>query len=210
MKGFFLIAIIACMCACLRASAQAVPDTTLNRVVPDTMPARNAPILESPAPDQAAYDSLKKRLPPFQPNPKKSALYSAILPGAGQLYNRQYWKIPVIYAGVGAAVYFLIDNSNQYQRYRRAYVARINNPNVQDDFTGKYDQGQLQVRQNTYRKYLDMTILFTGIGYTLQVMDALTFAHLKNFDISKDISMRVRPVAMPNGDPGLGLVMNFH
>lgn len=209
MRGLFWLGLFLCLCASSGVTAQAVPDTTLNRVVPDTMPARNAAILDAPSPEQAAYDSLKVKLLPFQPNPKKSALYSAILPGAGQLYNRQYWKIPVIYAGVGAAIYFLVDNSNQYQRYRSGYIARINNPNIQDDFTGRYDQSQLQVLQNAYRKYLDLTILFTGLGYTLQVLDALTFAHLKNFDVSQNISLRMQPVALPNGDPGLGLVMRF-
>ena len=213
MKGFFWLLLIACCCSGLRATAQAVPDTSLNQVVPDTLPARNAPILDSPAPDQVAYDSLKVKLKPFQPNPKKSALYSAVFPGAGQIYNRQYWKVPVVYVGVGVALYFIIDNSRQYQRYRTAYIARINNANVQDEFTGlgsaSYLESYLNTYQNTYRKYLDMTILFTAIGYTLQVMDALAFAHLKNFDISKDISMRLQPVAMPGGDPGLGLVMKF-
>lgn len=214
MKGFFWLVFTVCLCWAVSSGAQAVPDTTLNRVVPDTLPARNAPILDAPAPDQVAYDSLKKELKPFQPNPKKSALYSAILPGAGQLYNRQYWKIPVVFVGVGVAAYFIAENSYQYQRYRRGYIARIGSANVQDEFTDAHYsqsevQSRLQVLQNAYRKYLDMTILFTGLGYTLQVMDALTFAHLKNFDVSKNISMRMKPVAMPNGDPGFGLVMNF-
>ncbi len=213
MKLLYGLGCVICLCGSINACAQAVPDTSLNRVVPDTLPARNAPILESPAPDQVAYDSLKGKLRPFQPNPKKSALYSAIFPGLGQLYNRQYWKLPIVYAGVAASVYFLINNSKEYQRYRSAYIARINNANVQDEFTrlGSADdvKSYVQVNQNAYRKYLDMTILFTGLGYTLQVMDALAFAHLKNFDVSQNISMRLQPVAMPNGDPGLGLVMKF-
>lgn len=208
-NGFYWLALAFCLHAGSTASAQAVPDTSLNRVVPDTLPARNAPILSAPAPDQAAYDSLKKTPAPFQPNPKKSALYSAILPGLGQLYNRQYWKAPVIYAGMAASFYFLIDNARQYERYRRGYIARINNASVQDEFTGLRSQAELQILQNAYRKYLDLTILFTGLGYVIQVADALAFAHLKNFDVSKNISMRLRPVALPNGDPGFGLVMNF-
>jgi hypothetical protein len=203
----FMIAIATCIPQ--GVSAQAVPDTTLNRVVPDTLPARNAPILDQPGPEQAAYDSLHKIHQPFQPNPKKSALYSAILPGTGQLYNRQYWKVPIVYAGVGVAIYFLVDNSKQYQKFRRAYINRINNPAYQDEFTGVYSQSNLQTLQNAYKKYLDMTTLFTALGYTIQVLDALAFAHLKNFDVSQNISLRMQPVAMPNGDPGFGLVMNF-
>jgi hypothetical protein len=200
----------------LGVQAQAVPDTSLNRVVPDRIPPRNAPVLESPGPDQAAYDSLRGKVLPFQPNPKKSALYSAILPGAGQLYNRQYWKIPVVYAGVGAAAGFIIYNSNKYREYRHAYISRINNPTYTDEFTTIYSnlspaqlQQQLQLLQNAYKKDLDLTVLLSTIGYTLQVLDALAFAHLRNFDVSRDISMNVQPVAMPRGGPGLGLVMRF-
>ena len=192
------------------AWSQAVPDTSLNRVLADTIPARNAAILDAPSAEQVAYDTMRGKRLPFQPNPKKSALYSTILPGSGQLYNRQYWKIPVIYAGIGASAYFMIDNSRQYQRYRKAYVARINNPSYQDEFTKEgRSMNDLQVLQNAYKKQLDLTVLLTTVGYMLQVLDALAFAHLKNFDVSRDISMQMQPVAMPRGEPGLGLVFRF-
>ena len=204
-----LIVVLICFLPGL-AGAQAVMDTSMNQIVGDTLPARNAPVREIPSAEQAAYDSLKGIHAPFQPNPKKSALYSAILPGAGQLYNRQYWKIPVVYAGVGATVGFIIHNSNQYRRFRKAYVSRINDPTFQDEFTL---QGRtindLQILQNAYKKDLDLTVLLGVIGYTLQVLDALTFAHLRNFDVSKNISLKMQPVSMPNGDAGLGLVMRF-
>ena len=185
--------------------AQVVEDTLQNAAVSDT--------IVSAVPlngiKKVGYDTALKSKITFQPNPKKSALYSAILPGSGQLYNRQYWKIPVVYAGVAASVYFLIDNSENYRRYRRAYISRINNPFYQDEFSGIRSMQDLQTLQNYHKKYLDMTILLTAVGYTLQVMDALAYAHLRNFDISGSISMKVQPVAMPNGYPGLGLVMNF-
>lgn len=195
--------------AAAKVSAQAVPDTTLNQVLPDTLPARTTPILTSPSAEQVKYDSLHVLLLPFQPNPKKSALYSAILPGAGQFYNRQYWKIPVIYLGIGVATYFLVDNSKQYQRYRRAYISRINNPNFQDEFTGVRSVGDLKILQDFYKKNLDMTVLFTTVGYMLQVMDALAFAHLRNFDISKNISLKMQPLLLPNGGVGMGLALRF-
>ena len=145
---------------------------------------------------------------PFQPNPKKAGLYSSIVPGLGQLYNREYWKIPVIYAGIGVATYFIAKNLSEYQSYRLAYINRINNPNFVDQYTGIYQESQLQQLQNDYNKYLDLTVLFTGLGYALQVLDAVTSAHLKNFDISRDISMKMRPVVTPYG-VGMGLVMNY-
>lgn len=200
--------------------AQAVPDTSLNqgllsdslmikkeaelekrtRVVPLAPTIEETPVLT----EQRAY----------QPKPKKSALYSAIFPGIGQINNRQYWKVPVVYAGVGVAAYFLVENTRQYRRYRKAYVERLSNPNYQDEFSELYANNPnlptlLKNNQDQYKKWLDMTYLYTGVGYLLQIVDALAFAHLKNFDISQDISLRFETVTHPNG-AGVGFVMRFH
>ncbi|MBS1782295.1 MAG: hypothetical protein JSS78_04455 [Bacteroidetes bacterium] len=140
-------------------------------------------------------------------NPKKAGLYSAILLGSGQLYNKQYWKIPIIYAGAGAAFYFIQFNSQKYQTYRKAYIAALEGkPN---EFTGKYDLNALKQLQDGYKRYLDMTVLFTVVGYTLQVIDAIVFSHLKNFDMSPDISVHFTPVIYPTGGVGMGMAINF-
>lgn len=162
----------------------------------------------APTPRVVMADTLPAKVLPFQPNPKKSGMYSALLPGMGQIYNRQYWKAPVIYAGLAVAGYFFVDNLNNYRDYRKAYIGRTNNPYPTDKYVGIYSTDQLQQLQNDYNRFLDLTVLFTTLGYALQVIDAITSAHLKNFDISRDISMRVAPVANPQG-LGLGLVMNF-
>ena len=156
--------------------------------------------------DTVQTDSLKPQ--PFQPNPKKAGMYSAILPGLGQYYNRQYWKVPVVYGGLGIAAYFIISDLKDYQSYRKAYIGRINNPYPTDQYVNIYTEDQLQQLQNDYSKYLDMSVLFTGIGFALQVVDAITAAHLKNFDVSRDISLQMRPVVFPSG-AGLGLVLTF-
>ena len=182
---------------------QAATDTTLNS------PADSGRVIVNhQAAPVAVADTVPARVQPFQPNPKRSGLYSAILPGLGQLYNRQYWKVPVIYAGLGIATYFIVDNYNNYESYRKAYIGRINNPYPTDKYVGLYTTDQLQQLQNDYNKYLDMTVLFTGLGYALQVIEAMTGAHLKNFDVSRDISMHFQPVAYPNAI-GLGLVVNL-
>jgi len=208
--GFILIITCSCLAASQYCFAQAVPDTSLNNIITDTIHQKKAipgpqPVIKSTA-DSTPLISAKRK--PFQPNPKKAGLYSALLPGLGQLYNRQYWKVPVVYVGIGAAGYFFVKNLNNYQSYRKAYISRINNPNYTDKYTGIYTPEQLQQLQNDYNKYLDLTVLLSAVGYTLQVLDAITSAHLKNFDISRDISMRLSPVATPQG-VGLGLVMNF-
>ncbi len=156
---------------------------------------------------QANVDTVVKAHP-YQPNPKKAGLYSAIVPGLGQAYNHEYWKIPVIYVGIGVAGYFIADNLNNYQSYRKAYISRINNPNPTDKYVNIYTTAQLSQLQNDYNKYLDLTVMFTSLGYVLQILDAVTSAHLKNFDISRDISLHMMPVATPNY-VGFGLVANF-
>lgn len=212
---FLLLLLVLCGTG-LHTAAQAVPDTSLNTVIPDSLAERRraelAPRMEAvpPAPANAPLVA-----GPFQPNPKKSALYSAILPGAGQFYNREYWKVGLVYAGVGAATYFLIDNTKQYREFRRAYVARITDLNVQDEYTNLWSPDPIQTRSNlqtlqdTYKRYLDLTVLLSVVGYTLQVLDALTFAHLKNFDVSRDITLRLAPVAAPGGGIGVGLVFGY-
>jgi hypothetical protein len=167
--------------------------------------------LDTSAANSVNADSIALALKPhpFQPNPKKAGLYSSIVPGLGQLYNREYWKIPVVYAGAAIAAYFISKNLKQYQSYRLAYINRINNPNFVDKYTGIYQETQLQQLQNDYNKYLDLSVLFTGLGYALQVLDAVTSAHLKNFEISRDISIHMRPVVAPPYGIGMGLVMNY-
>lgn len=140
------------------------------------------------------------------PNPKKAGLYAAILPGAGQIYNKQYWKLIVVYGGAAAAAYFIQFNADKYQTYKRAYIAALEGK--PHEFSDIYSTAALKQLQDGYKKYLDMTVLFTSLGYTLQIMDAIVFAHLKNFDVSKDVSLRFQPVVDPNG-VGMGLVMHF-
>jgi hypothetical protein len=157
----------------------------------------NAIIAAATAPKQA-----------FQPNAKRAGLYSAIVPGLGQAYNRQYWKVPIIYAGLSVAGYFFVNNLTNYQNYRKAYVGRINNPYPTDKYVNIYSRDQLLQLQNEYNKFLNLTVLFTSLGYSLQIVEAITGAHLKNFDVSRDISLRLEPVSSSYG-PAFGLVMHL-
>lgn len=164
------------------------------------------------APDTGAVltmpqgESLRKSI-----TPQKTALYSAVIPGLGQIYNRHYWKVPVVYVGAGVAIYFLYDNTTNYNKYRRMYSGYLSNDPealadmAQSNLTPEY----VKYLQDYHRRYLDITVLATVLGYTLQVLDAAIFAHLKGFDISEDISLRMQPVAYPGNGMGIGLVMRF-
>lgn len=153
-------------------------------------------------------DTLSAKKKPFEPNAKKAGMYSSILPGLGQTYNRQYWKIPIVYAILGTAGYFIGFNYNRYSDYRLAYIAAIDGDPATEGKYPLYEAGDLQRLQNQAKKDLDILVLLTSVGYALQIMDAVASAHLKNFDISRDISMKVQPVIQPNF-VGMGLVMNF-
>jgi hypothetical protein len=168
----------------------------------------------SPAPDsttirwEGKWSTPKER---FQPIPKKAIMYSAILPGLGQVYNRQYWKVPIIYAGMAAAFIAYDFNSSRYETYKKAYIARIdNNPSTTDEFVGLYTDANLKTLQDSYKRFADMTILFTAVGFAIQSLDALTAAHLKNFDVSKDISFRFSPTVLPSGQIGIAMIFKTH
>ncbi len=181
--------------------AQATDSTRIN---PSGTTFRNAPKNET------NRTILKKE--PWQPDPKKAGLYATLIPGLGQVYNRQYWKLPIVYAGLGVAGYFIVRNTKEYNKYRKAYIGRLNNDYPTDEFVGIYSVDQLKQIQSDYNKNLSMTILFSSLAYMMQIMDAVTAAHLRNFDISRDISMQMRPVITPIGGRiggGMGLVMNF-
>lgn len=192
------------------AQSLSTPDSLHIRTTDTTQ--KTSPAVRAAKGPRIDEDSLAFALKPhpYQPNPKKSGMYAAIFPGLGQAYNHQYWKIPIVYAGFGIAGYFIVKNSTEYQSFRKAYIGRLPpNSNFTDEYVGIYDGAQLKQLQDERKKYLDMTVLFTGIGYFVQILDAITSAHLKNFDISRDISMHMQPVAMPYNGVGLALVMNF-
>ncbi len=146
----------------------------------------------------------------FQPDPKRAGLYAALIPGMGQLYNRQYWKMPIVFATMGTTIYFVIKRNNEYQRYRKAYVSRIAfGTNSTDEFQGVLSTEGIKQYQDEAKQSMDMMVVYTLIGYAGQIMEAISAAHLRNFDISKDLSMQVRPLLTPINTFGVGLVVNF-
>lgn len=153
-------------------------------------------------------DSIVKKK--FEPDPKRAGLFSALVPGLGQCYNRQYWKMPIVYAAMGTTVYLVIKRNNEYQRYRKAYVSRIaDEANSDDEFQGILSTAAIKQYQDEAKQNMDMMVVFTVIGYAGQIMEAIAGAHLRNFDISKDLSLQFRPVLTPVNTFGVGLVVNF-
>ncbi len=147
--------------------------------------------------------------------PKKKAMFSAILPGLGQIYNKQYWKLPIVYGGLGVAGYYLVKNTDDYNKYRRIYAGRLSGREEYFQMESQYTLEQIKIKQDEAREYRDLTVLFTVLGYGLQIVDALVFAHLKDFDISDDLAMQIRPTLTPNPfnfyrpAVGMGMVIKF-
>nr|WP_307735058.1 DUF5683 domain-containing protein [Chitinophaga nivalis] len=138
-------------------------------------------------------------------SPRKAALYSAVIPGLGQAYNREYWKIPLIYAAIGTCTYFFIDNMKTYKEFRDAY--RLKKAGIPDP-NGKYniyDPESLKYNRDTFREYMDYSVLFFILAYGLNIADATVFAHLRTFDMSNDLSIRVSPTLINNRTLGVGV-----
>jgi hypothetical protein len=122
---------------------------------------------------------------------------SLLLPGWGQLYNRRPWKVPIIYAGFGVFAYFIIDNHRGYLDYDRA-VKCVGfpgscNPNPYYVLGQSYGiQGLINIREG-FRRYRDLNFIFCGLWYALQAVDAYVDAHMREFNVSEDLSLDVHP-----------------
>jgi hypothetical protein len=164
---------------------------------------------------QAATDSLKILPDSLQPHSvKKATLLSAALPGAGQWYNKKHWKIPIIYAGMGACVYFAVENDRQYQQFLQAFLDRTDGDSTTvDPYVGIYtDPAQLIELQDTYRQWRDLSIIIGVAVYALNILDAHVDAHLYDFNVNKNLSLRLEPAAwrMPAGGAiGFNLQIGF-
>lgn len=122
--------------------------------------------------------------------PSKAAFYSAILPGLGQAYNKDYWKIPLVYGAMGASTYYYIHNNNQYHRARDAYKRRLAGFN-DDEFQGdRYlSDATLVNAQKQFQRNRDLSMLVTIGFYVLNIVEANVAAHLKQFNVSENLSL---------------------
>jgi len=167
----------------------------------------------------------------FKPNSKKATIYAAIFPGLGQIYNRKYWKLPLVYGGFMGCLYAITWNGNQYNGFRRAYLDFIDgdpNTNSWDDYRyGSYLRMDpstwtadmkssfattLKSARDYYRRYRDMSYIITIGVYLITIIDAYVDAQLFDFDISPDLGMHVEPVLFdrtPNSARSFGMQLSF-
>lgn len=124
----------------------------------------------------------------------KATIYSLVLPGLGQAYNKKYWKIPIIYIGFGALTYFAIQNNGYYKDYRNAYlwVQTEGASGVDNQYT-KYNSDQLYSTMNFYQSNRDLSYILMVLLYTINIVDAAVDAHLYDFDVNDELSLKLAP-----------------
>ena len=170
----------------------------LSNAYSQAVPAENTvAIKDSSATKKSKVDTAKQKIY----DPKVAARRSAIIPGWGQAYNKKYWKIPIIYAGLGVTGYIFVNNIKIYKEYKFAYSARIKAepPTLDstdyhqlDDIYKVLSPNSIRSARDEFRRYVDYSALIFILLWGLNVVDAAVDAHLKNFDVSPDLSLQFK------------------
>ena len=156
--------------------------------------------------------------PSDYPHAGKATLYSLLVPGLGQIYNREYWKVPIYLGLMGFGIHYYFDCAQNFERFRSIYL-EATNPDVQ--YNGPITAQQAQYYRNLYRRYRDYALLAVAAVYLLQIIDANVFSYMHNFEVTDDLSMNMSPtVIMPDNNqlafntsgqmPAIGLRIGFN
>lgn len=121
--------------------------------------------------------------------PSKAAFYSAIVPGLGQVYNKKYWKVPLVYGGMGLSLYYYGWNNTKYHEYRDAYKSKLAGREVTGELAG-IDADRLIRGQRFHQKNRDLSLLITAGIYLLNIIDANVDAHLMQFNVDENLTLR--------------------
>jgi len=167
--------------------------------------------------EKRAKDSISRR----KRDQHRATIYSAILPGAGQAYNKKYWKVPIVWAAVGIPAYAYFYNKEWYNKCQYALAVTVNGST--GDSLSKVDPALLPLvlrgdetsiinHRNEFRKDQDYAVLFVLLFWGLNIVDATVDAHLKGFNVNDNLSMKVKPTFMPGPymSAGVSLVFDLH
>ena len=163
-------------------------------------------------------DGVVNYRPNDYPHAGTATLYSLLVPGLGQIYNREYWKLPIYLGLMGFGVHYYADCAKNYTRFRNIYLEATD---TEVTYEGPITADQALYYRNLYRRYRDYAMLAVAAVYLLQVIDANVFSYMHDFEVSDDLSMRVEPTVImpefqlasnsnPLSTPKLGLKLNFN
>lgn len=160
----------------------------------------------------------KRNWATWKPDTKRAMWLALVLPGAGQIYNRKYWKLPIVYAGYAALIYAIIYTNGKYSDYRKAYISIADEDESTNTWQKYIPAGQtvenvdtgwltnaLNQRYMRFRRYRDLSIIGIVAWYGLSIIDAFVDAQLFNFDITPDLSLRVEPEIKLNDYRNVGV-----
>ena len=181
----------------------------------DSIAREDAALLQEDTTSVVVAKPEKKRVPrdwsTWKPNPQRALWLALVLPGAGQIYNRKYWKLPIVYGGFIGCLYAMNWNNTMYKDYSQAYIDLVDkDPNTRsynlflhlgtqiDDSNKKYYEDIFRKRKDRFRRWRDLSFFVLLGVYALSVIDAYVDAELSNFDISKDLSLKVEPTILNN------------
>ena len=147
-------------------------------------------------------------------SPAKATVFSAVLHGLGQVYNKKYWKVPIIYGGIGTTMYFAISNHNSFKKFKTAYGLRVDgDPNTIDEFDEILSETGLQANMDYHQRNRDLSYILAGLFYVLNIVDAAVDAHLFDFPKNDNLSFYLQPsMELTNNNElskGFKLVINL-
>ena len=159
------------------------------------------------AQNETLPDSIQVEAESIQPDtsgvkihsPHRATIYSMLLPGLGQAYNRKYWKIPIVYAGFGVFYYLIDYNNTEYQLWKDAYAHAVSDPDGLEDPVNEYEEYYgdnpdfLRDRKNDARRYRDLNYILAGVWYILNIVDAAVDAHLFTWEVDDNLSLHMQP-----------------
>lgn len=154
-------------------------------------------------------DSVKVKKPVVEHSPRRATIYSAVLPGLGHIYNRKYWKVPLVYGGFATLGYFINFNNGEYIKFRQAYSDIIDNDPSTDSYVKLVTDPRrlepdkilqltesLRNAKDYWRRNRDLVVIGTVVFYAVNIIDASVDAHFFNFDISDDLTFNWVPAPM--------------